>query len=348
MRQLWFVALLAALVPGSASAQNVTITWTRFVDPTENAFAFDVPQGWKVSGGIARVSATNYTPWLNAASADGTTQLFVGDPQIPILRVPAANQQEGQQLPPTGAEQPATVALRYRPGAEFAALYGPGYLGNSSCTDVSMTGQQAMPDVAARSFARAKQLTSGVVAGYVPPQHDAGLATFTCQLGGKPMVAGVIGDTAQPATVYQQWSAFVSGYLATPDQASLALGILNHVLASQQWNPQWDQAEQQATILTIARQWQENEQFEQQLAAASWQFTEQLLAQGAQAQAQRTAAHNAFMAQMQAQSAQENAQFVQMERQKGLNTWRFDAYIRNGQLYRDPKTGQYYEIDAPQ
>lgn len=353
-KYLWLGILPAALATVGASAQpapapnpqDAKIAWAQFVDPTESAFALQVPQGWVVKGGINRVSPITVTAWVTATSPDGAIQVFIGDPSIPTFRVPPANQPEGTQLQPASSQLPPTVALNYRAGASFAQLYAPNSLATAGCTGATPTGTQAEPAIAQQSYARAVQLVQGIrISGtYTPPQHDAGLATFTCTSGGRTYAAGVIADTARPAAI-NMWTATVAGYLTTPDQADWALAILQHMLASRQWNPQWDQAMRDAAQDAINRQNQEDAQVEAQLVQQSWQFTNMLLAAGNADQQARNASHNAFMAQMQAQSVQRNAQFQQYEAQRSLNSWQFDAYIRNGALYRDTTTGRIFEVD---
>ncbi len=352
MRRLWLgVVAAAALLPSVASAQSgknagVKITWTRFIDPSENAFAADVPQGWTVKGGVTRLTTIVATGWLTAVSPDGAVQIFVGDPEIPFFNVPRQDQQEGAQLKPTAAQTAPEVALRYRGGIAFAELYGPSHLAAVGCTGATPTARQDLPDIARRSYARSQTMVSGIRTqfAYTPPQHEAGLVTYTCQSGGRPFVAGVIADTAQPIAA-GFWSARVMGYLAAPNQAALAKAILLHVLASRQWNPQWDQATREAAQQVFDHQQQEASQMEAILARRSWDFTNMLLANGEAMQAQRTASHNAFMAQMEQQSAQRSANFAAYQAQRSLNSWRFNAYVRNGQLYRNVNTGEYYEVD---
>jgi len=149
----------------------------------------------------------------------------------------------------------------------------------------------------------------------------------------------------RPGTDGSWFVPLVAGYRAAPGQETWALAILNHMLASRQWNPQWDEAMRGQLREALARQAKADAEVGAMLQQQSWEFHNMLMAQGDAAQAARTANHNAFMAQMNAQSAQRNAEFQRYEAQKDLNTWRFTAQIRNGALYRDVNTGEIFEVD---
>ena len=346
MNKIRFGVLASVLLPSAALAQTAPAAWVQFVDPTERAFALDVPQGWTVKGGIKRFSELAAQPWLNATAPDGSIQIFVGDSQVPIFSVPKQNQAEGSQVPQGGGAPPA-VALNYRPGFEFAKLYGPKNLATVGCMGAALTGTQSMPDLANFQTELAKAHLQGIAirGGFTPPQHDAGLATFTCQSGGKPMEAGVIVDTAQPVPVGIWGASLVAGYLTTQGQGAAALASLNHMLATRQPNPQWDEAMRQKFQESVTRQNQQSDQFLAQMNRQSQDFTNMLLANGDAQQAARTASHNAFMAQMDQQSATRNAQFQNYQAQRSLNSWNFDAHIRNGNLYRNTDTGNIFEVD---
>jgi hypothetical protein len=325
----------------------VQVTWTRFVDPTENAFAVDVPQGWTVRGGVKRLSTIAAPIWVTAMSPDGHVQVFLGDPALPPFNLPKPNQAEGSPVQSTLAQIPPGVALGYRPGAEFAKYYGPNSLATASCAGATLTGTEPMPDLARQQHDRAVEITRGLsLPGmtYTPPQHDAGIAMFSCQIGGAAMAAGVIADTAQPIPA-GFWNATVSGYLATPEQAPWARAIANHIIFSVQFNPQWDQGMRDATQGLINHMNQEAAQVSALMQQQARQFSEMMAAKSQADMARMTANHNAFMDQMNEQGARRNAQFAADMARKDLNTWRFTAHIRNGELYRDPTTGRIFEVD---
>jgi len=276
-------------------------------------------------------------------------QIFIGGPEvIPGFRIPGPGQQEGDQVASPSPELPPAVALNYRPGADFATYYAPMRLAAAGCTGATPTGgTQPMPDYAQAQAARSVQLLSGVVTryAYTPPPHEAGLASFTCQQNGTTMDAAVLADTTPPAGP-GTWSVTgVAGYIAAPGQDAWALAILKYTLASEQWNPQWDEAMREKLEAALTNQYQQDDQAMAQLQQMEQQtadFSRMLFAQGA---AEQDAMHNSQMAQLNAESAQENANFEQYEAQRSLNSCNFDAHVRNGALYQNETTGEIFEVD---
>ncbi len=343
MKCMWVAAVAAAFLPSCAVAQSNSVKWAQFVDPAENAFSIDAPQGWNVTGGTMRLAPYIAEARLTATSPDGGIQILIGDPSIPAFNAPMGNQPEGQavQLSPM---LPPAVVLNYRPGAAFARFYGPSALANSGCAAAAPAGAQEMPELGVATYKRAVEVTRGVATQFPvsTPRHDAGLATFTCRNGGGSMVAGVIAVTTSPMP---SWGAWVAVYIAPPGQEAWALAILNHMLASRQWNPEWDQAMRLAAGDALRQQAAENQQFMAMLQERSWAFTNAVVAMGQASQDARTRAHYALMDQMARQSAIHNENFRRYMYQRSLSAWRFNAHIRNGELYRDVNTGEIIEID---
>jgi hypothetical protein len=341
------LAIAMAFLPGVLHADEVKLTWTQFVDPSEKAMAIDLPTGWVAKGGVMRISSIIATPWVEATSPDGSIEVFVNDPTLPTYRETEQKNAEGTMVPGGSPVLPQAMVLNSRGGAEFAKYYGPGALAKAGCADARVTGTQAAPEVAKFDLDRAKTLLSGLKTNFAltVPVYDAALVTFTCQSGGQTLSAGVIADTAKTANL-PFWEATVSGYLTTKGQEAWALAILKHVSLSRQFNPQWDEAMREATQDVLNRQQLvanaqmaqllATEQAEDAAIAARGTADMQLLASG----------HAAFMNQMNSQSAAQNSNFAAYEAQKGLNNWNFIAQdVRNGALYRDPNTGQIFEDD---
>ncbi len=339
--------LAAALAAMSARAQAPAAHWVQFVDPTEQAFALEVPQGWTVKGGIERFSTVITTAWATAASPDGAIQVFIGDPSITPFLVPKAGQAEGTTLRSFNAALPPAVTLAYRGGADFAKFYGPKSLAIAGCADAAPGSARAMPDLARAQYERAQQLVRKLNApgGFSPPPHEAGLAGFTCQIGGRNYTAGVVADTAQPAQTGLWTVSVAGGYLAPPGQDAAAFAVLNHMLGTRQWNPQWDEAMRQAAKDLLNQIAAEGDREMAVLQHNADQFSSMLKAQGDADMARLTANHTAWMAEQNRASAQRNAAFRNYQAARSLNSWNFDAHIRNGELYRDHRTGEIFEVD---
>jgi hypothetical protein len=353
MNSVHFAAIATAMafLHGVAAADDAKLTWTQFVDPAEHAMAIDVPTGWTAKGGVMRINAFLATPWVQVTSPDGSIEVFISDPTLPSYRVTGQKVAEGTMVPGGAPGLPQLMALDYRPAAEFAKYYAPGALANAGCADAEVTGTQAMPDVAKLDYDRSVAATRGLKSNipFPHPPHEAGLATFTCQSGGLTLSAGVIADTTEPGQS-PFWSAQVSGYLTTQGQEDWALAILQHMGASIQPNPQWQQAMLDAGQDEI-NNIQNNIKQVGDAAMAQLLANEQagmaaIKAQGAAASQQLASEHAAFMNQMDEQSTARNANFAAYEAQKGLNNWNFIAHdVRNGALYRDASTGKIFEVD---
>src|SRR5665213_2359081 len=117
------------------------------------------------------------------------------------------------------------------------------------------------------------------------------------------------------------------------------------MLASRQWNPQWDQAMRDKLQEVLTQAAQKSDQMSALMMQQQQEATRQLLANGEAQQAARNANHAAFMNQMNRQSEQNNENFRNYQAQRSLNSWKFNAYIRNGELYRDTSNGQLFEVD---
>lgn len=347
MRLILPAVLAAAFAAAPASAQAADANWVQFADPTENAFALEVPQGWTVKGGVKRFSSVVATLWVTAASPDGATQVFIGDPAITPFMIPKNGQAEGTALPSFNAAVPPPVALSYRAGAEFAKFYGPKSLAVSGCTDAVPTGTQPMADLARFQYERAQSQARrlNVRGGFTPPPHDAGLINFTCQIGGRFYAAGMVADTAQPLQMGYWTVAVAAGYLAPKGQEAAAFAVLNHMLGTRQPNPQWDEAMRQATQDVLNHMAQQADRDMALLQRNADQFSAMLKAQGDANMARLTASHNAYMAEQNRESAQRNASFKDYQAARSLNSWNFTAHIRNGELYHNVNTGEIFEVD---
>jgi hypothetical protein len=344
MRITWFLFILAALLPASAVAQSDQIALTAFADPTENAFAVQVPRGWTVRGGVERLSSITVTEWVTESSPDGATQVFFGDPSVPGFRVPNGNQAEGTVAPPLSYQVPPPVVLAYRPGAAFAEFYGPKSLAAIGCVDARVTGRQPIPGLAQMQRDRAAEIYRAAGSNLSPQPHEAGIAGFTCQIGGRPFAAGVIADTTQPIAAGTWEVTLVAGFLAPPGEQDAALAITSQLIASRRRNPNWVQAMAEAGRQAVARDQRIVADVAAQMQAQSREFTNMILNNLVEGGIQRTAAHNAFMQQMREQSIRNNEQFVRDQARKDLFTWREVAYVHDGILVRDAYTGQHYEI----
>lgn len=74
---------------GVQSGNSNSASMVMWRDPLEGAFVCPVPQGWKVEGGMKRLSAVDVRPEIIATSPDNKILVRVGDSFIPPMNLPA-------------------------------------------------------------------------------------------------------------------------------------------------------------------------------------------------------------------------------------------------------------------
>jgi hypothetical protein len=110
---------LASSLLGDASSN---LTWKEFQDPSEQAFALDVPEGWVVRGGLFRLGYSDARPMVDIQSADGRTEVRIGDVAIPSYFVPNQIHSKEGDVYDLG-QQAQLIVATYRSGADYARLY---------------------------------------------------------------------------------------------------------------------------------------------------------------------------------------------------------------------------------
>ena len=241
---LWFsVGGAAAQVPtepGFSAAQPAppAAGWTQFREPSEGAFTVDVPQGWRATGGLRRYAPSEVPTWLTVESPDGGTQLFLGDPAITGFFLPSAFAPEGSQMP--GIHGRAATVMRYRPGAEYAAMYGTRSLA-AACSNVQVQGSAPLPKLEDDMRGEVQTAT----------RIDAGETRFACQRNGQNLAAAVDAGTVLVMFPGGQGAGFwavgvVRGYLTPAGNEAQAAQLLEHVTASFKLDAQFQEAVKQA------------------------------------------------------------------------------------------------------
>jgi hypothetical protein len=218
------------------------VQWTTFHDPNEHAFSLDVPQGWKIDGGLVRRSAIDVSVFLRALSPDGAVMLIMGDPAPAFFHTPGFGAAPGAQP--------------YRPGKDFARSYAESSL-PSLCSGLAFVSAADREDIATGPLSKA-----------VPgARYDAGEAFFSCTHNGKPtrayMVAGTYLYKSPLANMPGQWGVnLLDGCIAPADRIDKSRKMLLHMLLSARNDPQWvreqqariDQATRNLNAITAAQQ----------------------------------------------------------------------------------------------
>jgi len=254
------IALLiagSAVVAQAATASPVAAIpmvkhWQVFSDPNEGAFQLEMPQGWKVSGGLMRRNALQYRGWASAVSPDGQSILAIDDPAEPSYVAPspmlaAAGFHVGSVY--NGGGGTTYIVAPYESGPQFAAAWGLRKL-RELCTSANVTANRGRPDISQQinAFSRG----SGII-------HDFGEATFTCDKGGMAMTAYVFASTTLIRGAGQGgiwYGDTIEAFLAPSPVAGLAAGLLAHMVKSVRVNPAWvaRQTQTNADVSRIAAQ----------------------------------------------------------------------------------------------
>ncbi|MFP4894855.1 hypothetical protein [Paraburkholderia sp. EG304] len=237
----------AAQAPQPVPSLPLVQKWVKFTDPQESAFAVEVPEGWKVSGGTVRRNALQYRSWVTVTAPDGATILAINDPTEwsyvePTPMLAAAGFREGS-IYGGGGGTTYTVAP-YRDGAHFAAAWGQRKLA-SACGAVRLADGRARLDLTQQinGYARAYGI-----------HHDVGEATFTCSKGGLAMTSyvltNVIAIGGPAGTIW--YADTILGFLSPTPMAGMAAGLMAHMVRSVEVNPAWV-ARQSQTNMDVSR-----------------------------------------------------------------------------------------------
>ena len=251
-----FCALLLAAAGARAADQPRTdapppaaIRWTKFVDPAEGAFSLDVPAGWRVTGGLRRVSAVESRSGVDIASSDGMIQIFYGDVGIPTYTLPSpliteAGIDIGGTYSPGADRQ--FVVMPYRNGQTFADRWGAERMARG-CGGVEHIGAQGRPDVG-------RGIDQAFAAHGIQTWIDAGEANFVCSLQSMPAVGYVFAATEMARTqIGALWGVkSLVGFVAARTRAAEAYALMERIVASFRIDPGWAARQHQTPAQTSA------------------------------------------------------------------------------------------------
>jgi len=274
--------LLVSLAAGLGSTLNTLHAqesgWKRWVDPVENAFAMEVPQGWHARGGIFRFGYGDVRVMVDVWSPDGKINMRYGDIWFTeSYTVPDRYHREGQQEDLGALGQSMYAA--YRTGQEFAEIYARRTFGGV-CGSLSpqRTNAPMVQDTSVR-----RQRGGGTTAGEVTFRCDGPQGTRVVYATARTTLTTSRPINDAPPTT--GWTPELASYLAPADQAPAAVTILRHFVGSFKLNPRWVQyqseMDRQGTAYAIARAQRRMTQQQQQFSS----FTQRMNAQVSQFQA---------------------------------------------------------------
>ena len=233
---------------GRGAPVRPSVTFVRFQDPNEGAFSLDVPQGWRVNGGLVRKAPVDVRSQVLAVSPDNQIVLRIGDADIPpyVIPTPLLAQtgfREGSWYSPGYGVQ--MQVLRYMGGQQFAAFWVNTKI-SGVCGNLQMMSGRPLPQTV--------QAMNAIMArhgsGYVRQRLDAGDVAFRCQQGPMPMAGYLFAATLATGTAEGAgtWNVDqLQGYLAAVERAGEAQAILSRMVESVRLNPAWVRMQQNIT-----------------------------------------------------------------------------------------------------
>lgn len=242
------LSLGAGTRTAAAQAQPVQalplVKWTRLIDPAEGAFSIDVPAGWNNTGRLLRYNALQYISYETTISPNGASIVGINNPNLVSYEIltPMLAQlgfRVGSIYDGGGGTR--YIVAPYLSGQQFALWYGQAVL-PSYCTGLRVTASAPRSDISQRITQFERSLGISI---------DAGEASFTCSKNGMPMVAYVFAQSNAVAlgTGGGFWYGQpVLSFLAPSALAGAVAGMLSHMYASVQINPQWVQRQEQTNM----------------------------------------------------------------------------------------------------
>jgi len=230
-----------APVKSVAAAEQVS--WVRWSDPREGAFNASVPQGWNVSGGAFRQSATDIRQSLVLLSPDRQIRIAVGDANIGTYTMPnrmyaRAGMREGGY---TSLGDGTKLQIRnFLTAQQFIREYVATSV-RRDCGDVQVLSENERQDLAASAAQHAQ-------AQRAPnPRVTAAGVSFSCTWNGREARGYYAAATILPfpgrSGIWYVEDLY--GYIASVERQREADDISRHVLNSMGINAQWTQREDQ-------------------------------------------------------------------------------------------------------
>ena len=231
--------LLPFRVSSTLERSAETVTFETWREPNEGAYTIDVPRGWKVSGGIRRLSPVDVRSAISAISPDGAIRIFVGDYDLMPRREP----------------DPATQMARLREGQVFGGTLIAHYLNGVQVAEHYPAWKLCRQPRITQSgvLQRETQTLNAEVARYgqgmaTAASASVGEAIFHCPEGeGFVMATTLLTRPAQHRGVSLWFIYQLSGFISRdPQGAYFAKYILSTMLGSMKMNHEWEARSAQA------------------------------------------------------------------------------------------------------
>jgi hypothetical protein len=244
---------------------------TRFVEPTEGAFAVEVPaEGWQAQGGLVR-QGTAANLWYRLLAADGRAEVRFSDPRLPLGYVDPHPMYQMQGQGP-GAMVNGNMIRPYVPPAAFAEEYAGQVAREHRGAGIEVTRRIGMQEVLAEMPPAARQRLEAQVQRdeekrrrFMPQmQTEVQLGGVAFRgTGGTPLEGQVVVHGLRyqmpdmMGGVMSGWGATPVGFVAPPERRAEVEAVARHLDATMQRNPQWEARQDQL----MAQRFQQHQQF---------------------------------------------------------------------------------------
>lgn len=220
-----------------AIAPAAQLRFVRWKEPNESAYTTDVPQGWRINGGLVRPDPMRLLDPVEMQSPDGQIFAFSGDRTLPMFKT--LTQMEASMGLREGMNNGNGLLMRYMPAAQFLPQYLPRRLGQS-CPGFQITDVQNQPELADDANRKLAADGSGT-----NQRVDVAVAQFRCSAEAGGLVQMVTYALAtdprmtggESFTLWQVYS--VAGFIAPPARAAEAGQAVIRLLSARQVDPRW-------------------------------------------------------------------------------------------------------------
>ena len=220
---------------------------TKWREANEGAYTIPIPQGWKVQGGITRLSNTDVRGGIRVWSPDGASMLQFNDVRLDKVLV------MGRQSMPNAQMGRGWRIGPYQTGLQMADWY----LRQLWASDLGLTGieilsRQDRPDLGADADRVPAQMG---VRGY---QHTFGEVSFRASRQGRPVEGRLLGMTRMLWSPNRDlmggnFETEIKGYLGPVGSASTLAKIGGYIEGHWEHNYQWVAANRQAAAADVKR-----------------------------------------------------------------------------------------------
>jgi hypothetical protein len=255
--------------PAQSGAAPEQVSWVQWSDPREGAFHASVPQGWTVSGGAFRQSATDVRKSLVLLSPDRQIRIAFGDANIGAytLMTPIYARLGMREGTYTSLGDGSKLQIRdFLTAQQFLREYVTTSV-SRGCGNLQILSLSDRPDLAIAPTREAR------AQGAPNPRVTAAGVSFSCTWNGREgrgyyAAATILPFPGRGGLWYVE---ALYGYLASLERQQQAEDISRHVLDSMGINAQWKQREDQIAANAVQ---QDNARSQEIQARARQQIAE--------------------------------------------------------------------------